>query len=89
MRFCFCFELVDVVVDVVGGDDDERVNVRYNVREDGSYELGECSFWVVDGVVNCWQCGERLECVWSEVFDGFRYSSKFVFERVLSDRENG
>ena len=88
-RLRFRLESVDVVADVVGGDDDERVNVRHNVREDGSHEPGERSLRAADGVANRRQCGERPERVWSEALDGFRHSSKLALERALSDRENG
>mmetsp|Transcript_7731 Transcript_7731/g.31363 ORF Transcript_7731/g.31363 Transcript_7731/m.31363 type:complete len:482 (-) Transcript_7731:82-1527(-) len=83
------FEPVDVVADVVGGDDDERVHVGDDVGEDGGEEDAGRHLRAADGVAQGRERRELEERVGGEALDRLAEGGEVTLERAGRDGRHG
>ena len=88
-RLGLALKPVDVVADVVGGDDDEGVHVGDDVREDGGEEHAGGHLSAADRVAERGKRGELKRGVRREALDRLDERAELAFEGATHDGDEG
>merc|ERR1719331_3608395 len=88
-RLGLALKPVDVVADVVSGDDDEGVHVGDDVREDGGEEHAGGHLSTADCVAERGKGGELKHCVRREALDRLDERAELALEGARRDGDEG